>query len=651
MHKPVFAASVLLTLASLSTNVSAADPALAQAQLNLSILGFDAGPVDGSWGGKTASAFTSFYAERGEVFDGKFDNNEIDALYDALSAIPLNGADERRAVNSVDWKTALPDFDFVPSRNIVAELPKVEAIVPFDQFSARIRAADDEDRKRMCDWYADGAPLPNTVKQLATYRSFREFETTANHVPHPGNIWIDDIKWIVSVVAEHTAGNRDPAALNQLHDAFLLYASRSAGLDTVHLLDPKTRQIIVSSDFARVTLAATSLTLSYLIAKPRLRFSADETALVERWLDRLFESLGDSYFALSPNSLGDPRVLNLVARATMANGILKNEPDTFNRGARMAATYVSLVRDDGSHRFGASRGNRALYYQGVSLDESIEDLLLMESQGLPARQLLLPNIERMAAFLARAHADQSVLWPYAQENNGVTVGSDYKVQDKIEAPNSLDMFFALSPNHPSVAALREIRKLNPYYTQITELFNGSCMSLGLTADLNAYQLAAEDAVKNQLHNATAYVRRTSSDDTFEGFNIAVFGEFQGKKFNKAFDLFSDYDGGGKKLEDLVLLRIAVPSFGLSAESAKADYSDCRPEAVRADGMPNIHFGYEEAFNACVFSHMTPEDVRLWSAVANALPDLMHKAGSVSDAGLQIEQLLVVKSPSSPTDGL
>ena len=74
-----FIGSLLLLVAS-QTFAGTVDTA----QRMLNQLGYNAGPVDGAYGGKTRAALERFYAQSGSKFDGNLDANEIADLRKAL---------------------------------------------------------------------------------------------------------------------------------------------------------------------------------------------------------------------------------------------------------------------------------------------------------------------------------------------------------------------------------------------------------------------------------------------------------------------------------------------------------------------------------------------------------------------------------------
>jgi hypothetical protein len=85
----VFLATVSLATPAMSNSVT-------QAQRMLNQLGYNAGPVDGSYGGKTKRALESFYADSGSSFDGALDTNEVADLKAAMDATGTKSNDEAK---------------------------------------------------------------------------------------------------------------------------------------------------------------------------------------------------------------------------------------------------------------------------------------------------------------------------------------------------------------------------------------------------------------------------------------------------------------------------------------------------------------------------------------------------------------------------
>jgi len=85
----VFLATVSLATPAMSNSVT-------QAQRMLNQLGYNAGPVDGSYGGKTKRALESFYADSGSLFDGALDTNEVADLKAAMDATGTKSNDEAK---------------------------------------------------------------------------------------------------------------------------------------------------------------------------------------------------------------------------------------------------------------------------------------------------------------------------------------------------------------------------------------------------------------------------------------------------------------------------------------------------------------------------------------------------------------------------
>jgi hypothetical protein len=64
------------------------------AQRLLNQLGYNAGPLDGAYGGKTRTALEKFYADIGSSYDGKLDENEVADLRSSISVRGLNNIAE-----------------------------------------------------------------------------------------------------------------------------------------------------------------------------------------------------------------------------------------------------------------------------------------------------------------------------------------------------------------------------------------------------------------------------------------------------------------------------------------------------------------------------------------------------------------------------
>jgi len=79
-RKSVFTALIFLLCAS-----QAMSNDVVKTQKMLNQLGYNAGPVDGAYGGKTKRALEAFYAKSGGSFDGKLDANEVADLTSAMS--------------------------------------------------------------------------------------------------------------------------------------------------------------------------------------------------------------------------------------------------------------------------------------------------------------------------------------------------------------------------------------------------------------------------------------------------------------------------------------------------------------------------------------------------------------------------------------
>ena len=86
-----------------------------QAQRMLNQLGYNAGPVDGAYGGKTRAALEAFYANSGSKFDGQLSQNEIVDLSKALNLNLVMVDKKPRGLGSRqwgEWNQDMPENDW-----------------------------------------------------------------------------------------------------------------------------------------------------------------------------------------------------------------------------------------------------------------------------------------------------------------------------------------------------------------------------------------------------------------------------------------------------------------------------------------------------------------------------------------------------------
>ncbi|QYO75165.1 hypothetical protein [Devosia salina] len=619
------------------------DDVLAQAQWHLSVLGYDPGPLDGSWGNKTATAFAGFYKDSGKEFDGQFSQNEVDDLYGSLSDLRFNSAPLEPLLDATTSQTSeKPEYDFVPPSDLTKSIPIVDTVQPFHHFAERIRAASGLKRINSCNWVAN-EPIPPPGGRLVTYASFAEFES-ASRTPHPGNRWLEDVGHRFARASAHLAATDNWRFAEMLAAAFVDHAEAGTGLSSANLLD-RDGNVIVTSDFGNALRVATSLMLSYALVEPQLPLSDEDRSAVEQWLNRLHENYADSFFLLQPGTRHDIRSVDIVGRAFMARGLLNRDADDFNFGARLVATAISFTRPDGSNRFGASRGNRALWYQGTAMTTALESLVLLESQDLDVRNSILPTIDRMAMFLDQAWADNSLLEPYARENVSVTPGSDYRKQDKFTTPEGLDLYFALRPD-AALGKLLQVRDDYPHSTLYTEVFNGTCLGLGFPDGSGdaARQLASLTGGELGLLPADA-------NETYSSFRATIAGaELDGELLQPLnFLVLTDYSDPEKTAESIALVRMQARNQELSSATVSADYSECGNITSNPFGK-FLHFGPDSLRNDCVLDRMTDAEAEIWGAAWKAFPTLVLEAALGGDpSAVTLHHLLQELGAIEPVD--
>lgn len=596
--------------------VQARDADLAQGQLHLKILGYEPGPVDGSIGGRTVAALEKFHADRGDSFDGTFDEDDIEALYDALAAVPFNGAPPK--LDAATGRTTLDRaFDFVPPVDLTTLYTPLTELRP-DGLADMISAVDDSDYCR-----ATGEPFPAAGQPLQTYSSFREFETTGRRNLHPGVKWLEELSMAVQTSAP-AAATGDASAARTLKAALLMHAQADSALHTANLVD-RNGQLIAYPDFAAGSIATQALMANYLIARKALNLTESEQQVIEIWLFRLFETFPDSAFVLNPGIESVTQEVGRLGRSMMLHALMTNDVEQFNEGARVALTAASFVREDGSERLGAARGNRALFYQGTALMYAMETYVILSSQGVDAANIMGPTVHRLADFWGRAWHDHSVLFPYAQENASVYVGSDYRQQDQVQVSDGLDLYLPIAEAGASRDRLLEARAHFPFRRQIGNVFVSTCIGQALgpydppASTESAGGLGGiESSAAFALTGASIYVR--FSNDRFTEYAVRLSGMTVGEEAPTVMrlSLFSDYFGSKTDVRNLELLRAVFMRSALTdPESRSADYSDCGHVAMDTRGSDQqlrLHWGAMSEQNACIMDKMGAGDRERWSAI-------------------------------------
>ena len=97
---------------------------VAQSQRMLNQLGYNAGPVDGAYGGKTRRALEAFYAKSGGSYDGKLDTNEVIDLKNAVKEIKTNNGKYKKILPErysryPDWCTYENKYTFKRIENLL----------------------------------------------------------------------------------------------------------------------------------------------------------------------------------------------------------------------------------------------------------------------------------------------------------------------------------------------------------------------------------------------------------------------------------------------------------------------------------------------------------------------------------------------------
>ena len=118
---------ISIIVSTLLATESFADKTTATVQKDLNLLGYNAGPVDGSYGKKTRIALEQFYKDNGGVFDGKLDGNEIKDLKLKIKQSSKNKGPEfviKLATNDLDQIIVPQKWPFVQISNFLSKHQK-----------------------------------------------------------------------------------------------------------------------------------------------------------------------------------------------------------------------------------------------------------------------------------------------------------------------------------------------------------------------------------------------------------------------------------------------------------------------------------------------------------------------------------------------
>ncbi|RED12049.1 alginate lyase family protein [Pontivivens insulae] len=364
-------------------------------------------------------------------------------------------------------------FDFTPPEDLAARLPRIGRLGSVTAYGNRLAAnISRSEAANVCSWVR-GENFPRPQQTIVTYASEAEAAspTGGNRMPNAGNDTFRQGAFYARRAASSVLGagaGSDEARI--FADALRANASAGAGLDASRF----ERGYSFTPDVDGMLEDASAWTFSYLLVADDLPLSPAERAQVEGWLTDLTRTWSEGSRSWRNRDGLRARWLNGLADASYA--MLSGDAERFDAAAREMLAVISATRLDGSSRFGASRGNRALYYQGVSLDMALETAILLEAVGAEGLDLILPTARRMAGFYVRAWQDDDVIAPYAAEQNAVVTGSDYRVQERDRVVGTADLMVALAPGDPAIAALPGIRRsVVPWPTHYSTIFNATCI--------------------------------------------------------------------------------------------------------------------------------------------------------------------------------
>ena len=152
---------------------SFADKITETVQKDLNILGFDAGPVDGSYGKKTKGALEAFYDSKGMSFDGKLDANEVRDLKSALDSFrPKNLPNHQRYRNII--RTSLRDLKVNKKMSLVDDFEKLMS------YHKQHTIYKDDENSGPVEWYSNMINFQECVPDLSRTNTMRGSKNAPN---------------------------------------------------------------------------------------------------------------------------------------------------------------------------------------------------------------------------------------------------------------------------------------------------------------------------------------------------------------------------------------------------------------------------------------------------------------------------------------
>ena len=146
---------------------------VAQSQRMLNQLGYNAGPVDGAYGGKTKGALENFYANNGSTYDGKLDANEVRDLKSALKNFrPKNLPNHQRYKNVI--RTSLRDLKVNKKMSLVEDFEKLMS------YHKQNTIYKDDENSGPVEWYSNMINFQECVPDLSRTNTMKGSKSALN---------------------------------------------------------------------------------------------------------------------------------------------------------------------------------------------------------------------------------------------------------------------------------------------------------------------------------------------------------------------------------------------------------------------------------------------------------------------------------------
>lgn len=384
--KLIIRTALLAQLLISAPSVILAENTILKAQRFLNILGYDAGAVDGLYGGKTKLALEEFYSDRNQSYDGQLDQQDIVSLLEL-------GFSAAAADKSPSYET----LNVLPRRS--------------ENFDAR-----------PCN-YEDNFSFSD-IETIILENDYSEID--ANSENEQGFLYINNrvamfLSELWATPTENNANKVKKLFGLLFKEEFALKPKDNSHKDSLAVKEFLISLIYVLSVLEQNELIDPSEKLTFL-SEIQKRFEAIQNAT--RWGFEMSScEVGKDLFGCQNHTYGHQYTRTLY-------GSVFNSSVDYMMGKRLYQFAISDLSQDGSMWREASRGKWSWRYYGHALGYllSIAEIYRLNDEDLYSFRADTNGltIHDAVSFYLKAVQDPQLMWEYSSQLEGVKGRKDYK---------------------------------------------------------------------------------------------------------------------------------------------------------------------------------------------------------------------------------